>query len=160
MDTAHGLVGWKLRIRFIIELSAGNDVRVDPAAGQMESEVAEKLAGRGMIGEEKTIEKDDAVHLSAVRGAKRLTAGAPGQSLSHIVIIAHAKPRTEPQSRMGRVQRTSTYLQFFARAPGSHFAFQSITPLHPVPRICNLHLQVGAYRVPIKKRASAVGVSD
>ena len=57
MDVAHRFIGRKLRIWFIIELSAGNDMRVDSGGGQMESEVTEKLAGRGMVGEKEAVQK-------------------------------------------------------------------------------------------------------
>ena len=61
MERSIGLLS-RLRIWFIIELPAGNHMRLDPGAGQMESEVAEKLTCRRMVGKEDSIEKDDALH--------------------------------------------------------------------------------------------------
>src|SRR5260370_40176553 len=71
VDITHGFFAWKPRIWFIIELSAGDDMRLAPGRGQMEGEVTENLTGGGMVGEEKAIEEDDALHLSATSRAGR-----------------------------------------------------------------------------------------
>jgi hypothetical protein len=39
------------------ELPTGNHMRLDPGADQMESEVAEKLTCRRMVGKEESIQK-------------------------------------------------------------------------------------------------------
>ena len=67
MDVAHRFIGRKLRIWFIIELLAGDDMGVNSGGGQMESEVADELTGCGMVGKEESIEEDDALHRSVAR---------------------------------------------------------------------------------------------
>ena len=42
----------------------------------------------------------------------------------------------------------------------SHRPFQSNSPLQPLPRISNLHLQARTSRVPAKERTRATGVSN
>jgi hypothetical protein len=51
-------------MRLIVELPAGDDMRFGPRRSQMEGEVTENLTRRGMVREEKAIEKDNALHLS------------------------------------------------------------------------------------------------
>ena len=64
---AHVLEVRQFCSRVIVLLAAGDDVNVPALAGQMKREIAQDLACRRMIGKEKPIEKDDALHHTRLR---------------------------------------------------------------------------------------------
>src|SRR5271165_6529086 len=57
MDAVHRRLFRQRCARAIVELSAGDDVHVFAARGQVKSEIAENLTGGGMIGVEKAIQE-------------------------------------------------------------------------------------------------------
>ena len=85
VDIAHDFFACKLCSWFVIQLSAGNDMRIDPGGSQTEGEIAEQLTGCGVVGKKETIKKDDAFHRSAGKpGRAPRTRGAQVKPLSRI----------------------------------------------------------------------------
>ena len=71
----------------IVELPAGNDMRLGPGPSQVEGEVTDNLTRRGMVGEEEAIEEDNAFHSKGRQPATG--AGNPGWSSRYRIITRH-----------------------------------------------------------------------
>jgi hypothetical protein len=56
-DTVHLLLSRQLRLGVFVKLPAGDDVNLKALIGKKETEVTQQLAGRGVIGKEKAINK-------------------------------------------------------------------------------------------------------
>ena len=61
-DTADFFGCRQARPRVVVALLAGDDMDVTSDTGQMKSEIAENLAGGGMVREEEAVEENDALH--------------------------------------------------------------------------------------------------